>query len=62
MQDLLPPAGGWQQLEGHSVALYTDLDGSLRTFELPLLSKAPLVLLQQTDAFPIGALQRTNHS
>lgn len=62
MQDLLPPVGGRQELQGHSVALYTDLDGSLRTFELPLLGEAPLVLLQQTHALPIEALKRTNHS
>lgn len=60
--DLLPPAGQQQELQGHSVALYADLHGSLRPLHFLLLCKAPLVLLQQADGFLIAALQRTNHS
>lgn len=60
-KDLLPPTGQQQELQGHSVSLYADLDSSLRTAHFPLLCKATLVLLQQADAFLI-ALQRTNHS
>lgn len=60
-KDLLPPTGQQQELQGHSVSLYADLDGSLWSAHFPLLGKAPLVLLQQADAFLI-ALQRTNHS
>lgn len=60
--DLLPPTGQRQQLQGHSVSLYADLDSSLWAAHFPLLCKATLVLLQQADAFLIPALQRTNHS
>lgn len=62
MQDLLPPAGHQQELQGHPVSLNADLDSSLQPFHFLLLSKATLVLLQQADAFLIDALQRTNHS
>lgn len=62
MQDLLPPAGRQHELQGHPVSLHADLDGALWPFHFPLLSKTTLVLLQQADAFLIGALQRTNHS
>lgn len=61
-KDLLPPTGEQQELQGHSVSLYADLDGSLRPLHFLHLSKAALVLLQQADAFLIAALQRTNHS
>lgn len=61
-KDLLPPAGQQQELQGHSVALYADLHGSLRAVDFLLLCKATLVLLQQAEAFLIAALQRTNHS
>ncbi len=61
-KDLLPPTGQQQELQGHPVSLYADLDSSLRAVHFPLLSKATLVLLQQADAFLIAALQRTNHS
>lgn len=62
MQDLLPPAGHQQELQGHPVPLYADLDCPLWPFHFLLLSKATLVLLQQAEAFLIGVLQRTNHS
>lgn len=62
MQDLLPPAGHQQGLQGHLVSLYADLDGSLQPFHFLLLCKATLVLFQPGDAFLIHALQRTNHS
>lgn len=61
-KDLLPPTGQQQDLQGHSVSLYADLDGSLQPLHFLQLSKATLVLLQQADAFLIAALQRTNHS
>lgn len=48
---------GRRPLQGHPVALYADLDGSLRTQHFPLLSEAPLVFLQQVDAF-LRVLQR----
>lgn len=57
MQDLLPPARWQQELQGHPVALYADLDGALRPFHFPLLGKATLVLLQPTDAFLTAILQ-----
>lgn len=62
MQDLLPPTGPQQRLQGHLVSLYADLDGSLQPLHFLLLCKATLVLLQPGDAFLIHALQRTNHS
>ncbi len=61
-KDLLPPTGQQQELQGHSVSLYADLDSSLRALHFLQLSEAALVLLQQADAFLIAALQRTNHS
>lgn len=60
-KDLLPPADTQQELQGHSVSFYADLDRSLRASHFPLLSKTTLVLLQKADAFHV-ALQRTNHS
>lgn len=57
MQDLLPPAGRQQELQGHPVALYADLDGALRPFHFPLLGEAALVLLQPAEAFLTAALQ-----
>lgn len=57
MQDLLPPAGRQQELQGHPVALYADLDGALRPFHFPLLGEATLVLLQPAEAFLTAALQ-----
>lgn len=60
--DLLPPAGRQQELQRHPVPLDADLHGALRPTHLPLLRKAPLVLLQQSDGLLTAALQRTNHS
>ena len=52
-KDLLPPTGQPQELHGHVVALYADLDRPLWTMPFPL---------QQADAFLRAASQRTNHS
>lgn len=56
MLDLRPPAGDVQELQGHPVPLYAELDGSLWPFQLLLLSKATLVLLQQAETFFMEAL------